>query len=159
MLHLDPSLLADIPRDTAATQEPDTDSVSAAADAVAPRRGRGRPRTAHLKPAPELPPASCWQEGSAELFLRDVCGIPEERVDAVLTAAVAWRYTAAGRPLIDRRRRSRVERNAVICAEYLVDACGIAPGGADLQQACFPLFKCDGGHLWLGVDCSSSSVC
>ncbi len=146
MLHLDLSLLPDPPQDTAATQEPETDPFSTAADAAAPRRGRGRPRTAHLKPAPEkpapeLPPASCWQEGSAELFLRDVCGVPEERVDAVLTAAVAWRYTAAGRPLIDRRRRSRVERNAVICAEYLVDECGIAPGGADLQQACCHLVR------------------
>lgn len=68
------------------------------------------------------------QEGSAEMFLQDKCGIDESKVDGVIKAAVAWRVTAGGRLLIDRRRRSRVERNMFICAEYLISTCGIEPG-------------------------------
>ena len=37
----------------------------------------------------------------------------------VMTTATAWRVTPGGRPLIDRRRRSRVARNVVLVAEYL----------------------------------------
>eukprot|EP00884_Botryococcus_braunii_P002347 jgi/Botrbrau1/12112/Bobra.0186s0031.2 len=68
-----------------------------------------------------------WTAGSAELYLRDRCGIPQDKVDAVMTKAVAWRITPGGRPLIDRRRRSRVERNLPLVAEYLQD-CGLPEG-------------------------------
>ena len=68
------------------------------------------------------------QEGSAEQFLLNECGIEECKVDEVIRAAVAWRVTPGGRQLIDRRRRSRIERNLLICAEYLVKECGIEPG-------------------------------
>lgn len=68
------------------------------------------------------------QEGSAEQFLLNECGIEESKVDGVIRAAVAWRITPGGRQLIDRRRRSRIERNMLICAEYLAHDCGIEPG-------------------------------
>ena len=59
------------------------------------------------------------QDGSPEWYLTEQCGIPQEMVDAVLNTATAWRVTPAGRPLIDRRRRSRVARNVVLIREYL----------------------------------------
>ena len=63
---------------------------------------------------------SCMvQEGSPEKFLYEYCRIPEDQVDVVMTTATAWRVTPGGRPLIDRRRRSRVARNVVLVAEYL----------------------------------------
>ena len=68
------------------------------------------------------------QEGSAEQFLLNECGIEESKVDGIITAAVAWRVTPGGRQLIDRRRRSRIERNMLQCAEYLIKECGIEPG-------------------------------
>ena len=92
------------------------------------------------------------QEGSAEQFLLKECGIEESKIDGIIRAAVAWRVTPGGRQLIDRRRRSRIERNILICAEYLVNECGIEPG------ACFSLraFWCAVCHavqllmLWKG---------
>lgn len=74
------------------------------------------------------------QEGSAERYLTDVCGVPESAADSVIQRAVTWRVTAAGRPLIDRRHRSKVERNMPIVAAYLTDVCGIAPGTALLTD-------------------------
>ena len=68
------------------------------------------------------------QEGSAERYLTEVCGVPESAVDDVILRAVTWRVTAAGRPLIDRRHRSKAERNMPIVAAYLTDVCGIPPG-------------------------------
>ena len=68
------------------------------------------------------------QEGSAEQFLLNECGIEASKVDGIITAAVAWRVTPGGRQLIDRRRRSRIERNMLQCAEYLIKECGIEPG-------------------------------
>lgn len=68
------------------------------------------------------------QEGSAEQFLMNTCGIEQSKVDGIIRAAVAWRITPGGRQLIDRRRRSRIERNMLQCAEYLVRECGIEPG-------------------------------
>ncbi|BDA51016.1 hypothetical protein COCOBI_17-2350 [Coccomyxa sp. Obi] len=79
-----------------------------------------------IRPRSSLPDP--WTEGSAERYLADVCGVPESQVDAVMSAAVAWRVTAGGRPLIDRRRRSRVERNIRIVERYLIDKCGVPPG-------------------------------
>lgn len=64
--------------------------------------------------------------------MNEECGIPAEAVNAVVTAAVAWRVTPGGRPLIDRRRRSRVERNVRGVVEHLVTACGVEPGGFGL---------------------------
>lgn len=68
------------------------------------------------------------QEGSAEQFLLNECGIEASKVDGIITEAVAWRVTPGGRQLIDRRRRSRIERNMLQCAEYLIKECGIEPG-------------------------------
>ncbi len=70
------------------------------------------------------------QEGSLEQYLVHI-GMPSERVDEVVLAAVAWRVTPAGRPLIDRRRRSRVERNVQSVADYLLQDCGVRPGERD----------------------------
>ena len=78
------------------------------------------------------------QAGSAELYLRDECGIPEQLVDAVLITAVAWRVTPGGRPLIDRRRRCRCERNMPLVNQYLQEHCNIPPGAtaAKLKRIC-----------------------
>jgi hypothetical protein len=43
--------------------------------------------------------------------------------------AVAWRVTPGGRSLIDRRRRSRVERNVRLVVEHLELECGVPFGG------------------------------
>ena len=75
------------------------------------------------------------QDGSAERYLTDVCGVPESAVDDVILRAVIWRVTAAGRPLIDRRHRSKVERNMPIVAAYLTDVCGVPPGKAFAKPA------------------------
>ena len=75
------------------------------------------------------------QAGSAERYLTDVCGVPESAVDGVIRRAVTWRVTAGGRNLIDRRHRSRVERNMPIVAAYLTDVCGIAPGRSSTAHA------------------------
>lgn len=111
---------------------------AAAAVAAAANGGPGRPQSSAVGNAEDgggvaVPASSSqdvlrMQEGSAERYLADVCGVPESQVDAVMNAAVAWRVTAGGRPLIDRRRRCRVERNMHIVTKYLVDKCGVAPG-------------------------------
>lgn len=75
------------------------------------------------------------QDGSAERYLMEVCGVPESAVDDVILRAVIWRVTAAGRPLIDRRHRSKVERNMPIVAAYLTDVCGVPPGKAFANPA------------------------
>ena len=67
------------------------------------------------------------QANSPEWFLTQQCGIPKDKVDAVMNTATAWRVTPAGRPLIDRRRRSRVARNVVLIREYL-ESLGIPAG-------------------------------
>ena len=111
---------------------------AAAAVAAAANGGPGRPQSSAVGNAEDgggvaVPASSSqdvlrMQEGSAERYLADVCGVPESQVDAVMNAAVAWRVTAGGRPLIDRRRRCRVERNMHIVNKYLVEKCGVAPG-------------------------------
>ena len=55
-------------------------------------------------------------------------GVPMKAVDPTVMAAVAWRVTPGGRPLIDRRRRLRVERNVQSVAEYLLGECAISEG-------------------------------
>jgi len=67
------------------------------------------------------------QEGSLEQYLVQL-GVPRKAVDPTVMAAVAWRVTPGGRPLIDRRRRLRVERNVQSVAEYLLGECGICEG-------------------------------
>ncbi len=52
--------------------------------------------------------------------------------------AVSWRVTPGGRALIDRRRRSRVERNMRAVAHYLVHACGLPPGAPAPSPAAGP---------------------
>mmetsp|Transcript_20593 Transcript_20593/g.57143 ORF Transcript_20593/g.57143 Transcript_20593/m.57143 type:complete len:755 (+) Transcript_20593:162-2426(+) len=85
------------------------------------RRHRVRNRRRDNNPEP-------WEEGSLERFLED-SGVPKEEIENIVIEAVAWRVTPGGRPLIDRRRRARVERNMHEVSEYLVEACGIEKGG------------------------------
>eukprot|EP01026_Neomeris_dumetosa_P008718 TRINITY_DN12828_c0_g1_i4.p1 TRINITY_DN12828_c0_g1~~TRINITY_DN12828_c0_g1_i4.p1 ORF type:complete len:688 (+),score=102.98 TRINITY_DN12828_c0_g1_i4:364-2427(+) len=66
-----------------------------------------------------------WEEGSVERYLNTL-GIPKEQVDNIVGSASSWRVTPAGRPLIDRRRRSRVQRNAKAIAEFLEENCSIS---------------------------------
>ncbi|PSC73903.1 helicase domain isoform C [Micractinium conductrix] len=68
-----------------------------------------------------------WKEGSLECYLVDL-GVPPEDVDRVVTQAVAWRVTPGGRSLIDRRRRSRVERNVRLVVEHLELECKVPFG-------------------------------
>jgi hypothetical protein len=63
-------------------------------------------------------------------------GVPEQEVDRLVNSAVAWRMTPGGRPLIDRRRQSRLTRNVKIVTKYLVDKCGV-PLGEDGVAAVF----------------------
>lgn len=82
------------------------------------------------------------QEGSAEQFLLNECGIEKSKVDGIITAAVAWRVTPGGRQLIDRRRRSRIERNMLQCAEYLIKECGIETGQSQIHAWLSQLQRC-----------------
>lgn len=68
-------------------------------------------------------------------YLVDI-GVPPSDVERLVNAAVAWRMTPGGRPLIDRRRQSRLTRNVKIVTKYLVDKCGV-PLGTDGVAAVF----------------------
>lgn len=68
-------------------------------------------------------------------YLVDI-GVPESDVERLVNAAVAWRMTPGGRPLIDRRRQSRLTRNVKIVTKYLVDKCDV-PLGTDGVAAVF----------------------
>jgi hypothetical protein len=48
--------------------------------------------------------------------------------------AVAWRVTPGGRSLIDRRRRSRVERNVRLVVEHLELECGVPFGEPPCEE-------------------------
>ncbi|KAI8110515.1 hypothetical protein M9435_002189 [Picochlorum sp. BPE23] len=63
-------------------------------------------------------------------------GVPESQIERLVNSAVAWRMTPGGRPLIDRRRQSRLTRNVKIVAKYLVEKCGV-PLGPDGVAAVF----------------------
>lgn len=78
----------------------------------------------HLVPTAQR---TCLQDGSLEQFLSKL-GVPEDQVDATVQAAIVWRVTPAGRPLIDRRRRSRVERNVHSVTEHLINECNLSKG-------------------------------
>jgi hypothetical protein len=86
-------------------------------------------RLQHALTSPLLPPVALLslQPGSLELYLVE-CGVPHGEVDEVVCRAVAWRITPGGRSLIDRRRRSRVERNVRLVVEHLDLECGVASG-------------------------------
>lgn len=64
--------------------------------------------------------------------------------------AVAWRVTPGGRSLIDRRRRSRVERNVRLVVEHLELECGVPFGelewgvlfGERARLPCCPAMLC-----------------
>lgn len=75
--------------------------------------------------------ASSSQGGSPETvlnaYLIDI-GVPEQDVERLVNSAVAWRMTPGGRPLIDRRRQSRLTRNVKIVTKYLVDKCDVPLG-------------------------------
>lgn len=62
-----------------------------------------------------------------EIYLREL-GVPKAQVQELMDTAVAWRVTPGGRPLIDRRRQSRLARNVRIVAEYLEVECGVSNG-------------------------------
>lgn len=61
-----------------------------------------------------------------EQFLVQV-GVAPELIATTIEKATAWRFTPKGTALIDRRRASRVERNASVVAEHL-ETFGILPG-------------------------------
>lgn len=60
-------------------------------------------------------------------YLVDI-GVPESEVERLVNSAVAWRMTPGGRPLIDRRRQSRLTRNVKIVTKYLVEKCDVPLG-------------------------------
>ncbi len=62
-----------------------------------------------------------------EIYLIEL-GVPKAEVQELMDTAVAWRVTPGGRPLIDRRRQSRLARNVRIVAEYLEVECGVPNG-------------------------------
>ena len=89
------------------------------------------------------------QEGSLEQFLAEL-GVPHDKVDATVQGAIVWRVTPAGRPLIDRRRRSRVERNVHSVTEHLVNECNLTKGANWSCMLTAPFIAClqyDGGFL------------
>jgi hypothetical protein len=61
-----------------------------------------------------------------EQFLVQI-GVAPELIGTTIEKATAWRFTPKGTALIDRRRASRVERNASVVAEHL-ETFGILPG-------------------------------
>ena len=77
--------------------------------------------------------------GSFETFLAQV-GVPPAHIQSTIEKATAWRFTAKGRALIDKRRTSRVERNAKVVTEHLM-SCGIplGPSGVGAILASVPL--------------------
>ncbi|GMH35055.1 hypothetical protein BSKO_02923 [Bryopsis sp. KO-2023] len=81
---------------------------------------------------------TAWEEGSLECLLAQA-GVLKEQVESVAAAASAWRVTPGGRPLIDRKRRTRVARNIKHVIDYLVNKCGIPAGpegvGAIITQS------------------------
>ncbi len=84
------------------------------------------------------------QPDSAEVYLRDTCHVPTKRIDRVMAEASAWRITPNGRILVDRRRRSRVERNLNNVVEYLVNRCGLPAG-----NLCHKLMSLRGKFLYI----------
>eukprot|EP00210_Caulerpa_lentillifera_P007197 g6887.t1 len=95
-----------------------------------------------------------WKEGSLEHSLAKA-GVLNEAVEKVGAAAAAWRVTPKGRPLIDRRRRTRVKRNITGVTDYLVNKCGVPSGELSVSLISFfvHLLKnicwCDGVGLIL----------
>jgi len=79
------------------------------------------------------------QSGGLELYLIEA-GVPSSEIDRLVNTAVAWRVTPGGRPLIDRRRQSRLVRNVRIVAEYLQVECGVhfGPNGVGAVFAQVP---------------------
>lgn len=75
-----------------------------------------RCRTRSTQPDP-------WQEGSLEDFLENGVGIAAADVDSLVQKAIVWRITPGGRSLLDRRRRSRVERNVYGIVQHLAEEC------------------------------------
>lgn len=72
-------------------------------------------------------PAPLTQPGALEESLLSF-GVPLAEVARCVRVAVAWRVTPNGRPLVDRRRYSRLRRNVQIVSDYLQSSCHIAPG-------------------------------
>lgn len=67
------------------------------------------------------------QESALDAYLREI-GVPESDIERLVNSAVAWRTTPGGRPLIDRRRQSRLTRNVRIVTTYLVEKCNVPLG-------------------------------
>jgi len=62
-----------------------------------------------------------------DAYLREI-GVPDRDIERLVNSAVAWRTTPGGRPLIDRRRQSRLTRNVRIVTTYLVEKCNVPLG-------------------------------
>lgn len=77
--------------------------------------------------SPTTMPAPLTQPGALEESLLSF-GVPLAEVTRCVRVAVAWRVTPNGRPLVDRRRYSRLRRNVQIVSDYLQSSCHIAPG-------------------------------
>lgn len=75
------------------------------------------------------------QEGSLEKFLEVGLGIAAADVDTLVQKAIVWRITSGGRSLLDRRRRSRVERNVYGIVDHLADECHLPTGGARIARS------------------------
>lgn len=75
------------------------------------------------------------QEGSLEKFLEEGLGIAAADVDTLVQKAIVWRITPGGRSLLDRRRRSRVERNVYGIVDHLADECHLPTGGAPIIRS------------------------
>lgn len=71
-----------------------------------------------------------WCQATAAAPARQLCCRPSRPVPLTpcCLQAVAWRVTPGGRTLIDRRRRSRVERNVRLVVEHLELECGVPFG-------------------------------
>ncbi|RMZ55522.1 hypothetical protein APUTEX25_000105 [Auxenochlorella protothecoides] len=102
----------------------------------------------HVERRPVSPAAKHWPvqskeedtPGALEESLLSF-GVPLAEVTRCVRVAVAWRVTPNGRPLVDRRRYSRLRRNVQIVSDYLQSSCHIAPGpeGVGAVFSRFPL--------------------
>ncbi|KAG7667115.1 hypothetical protein NADE_003088 [Nannochloris sp. 'desiccata'] len=94
------------------------------------KKRRGRKKKSEIEAENELLASRDDQEDvpeELEIYLIDL-GVPKAQVQELMDTAVAWRVTPGGRPLIDRRRQSRLARNVRIVAEYLEVECGVPDG-------------------------------
>eukprot|EP00890_Picochlorum_soloecismus_P006646 jgi/Picsp_1/806/NSC_04295-R1_protein len=89
------------------------------------RKSSGGKKTVELTVADD--PEISSEESILDAYLREI-GVPDSEIERLVNSAVAWRTTPGGRPLIDRRRQSRLTRNVRIVSTYLVEKCNIPLG-------------------------------